>query len=138
MLRSAFASYSVDDIHSWTASAMLGALISANTNTFRVPAVRIRVGDYKFDNTNFAGGGFGGGARYDLRGFPLDDDPLAIRQFLWLATDSAYKGSLQSIARKRSASTTPRPGRRRRAASCLQGIQATRRHRWRCVRRRAR
>jgi len=98
-----FVSYSVDHIHSWTASAMLGALISANTNTFRVPAVRIRVGDYKFDNTNFAGGGFGGGARYDLRGFPLDDDPLAIRQFLWLATDSAYKGSLQSIARKRSA-----------------------------------
>lgn len=98
-----FVSYSIDDIHSWTASAMLGALISANTNTFRVPAVRIRVGDYKFDNTNFAGGGFGGGARYDLRSFPLDDDPLAIRQFLWLATDSAYKGSLQSIARKRSA-----------------------------------
>ncbi|HKD05145.1 MAG TPA: metallopeptidase TldD-related protein [Bryobacteraceae bacterium] len=97
-----FVSYSIDDIHSWTASAMLGALISANTNTFRVPNVRIRVGDYKFDNTNFAGG-FGGGARYDLRGFPLDDDPLAIRQFLWLATDSAYKGSLQSIARKRSA-----------------------------------
>jgi hypothetical protein len=98
-----FISYSVDDIHSWTASAMLGALISANTNTYRVPAVHIRVGDYKFDNSNFAGGGFGGGARYDLRGFPLDDDPLAIRQYLWLATDSAYKGSLQIIARKRAA-----------------------------------
>ena len=97
-----FVSYTVDDIHSWSASAMLGALISANSNTYRVPSVRIRVGDYKFDNTNFAGGGFGG-ARYDLRNFPLDDDPLAIRQYLWLATDSAYKGSLQSIARKRAA-----------------------------------
>ena len=97
-----FISYSVDDIHSWSASAMLGALISANSNTFRVPGVRIRVGDYKFDNTNYAGGGFGG-ARYDLRSFPLDDDPLAIRQYLWLATDSAYKGSLQTIARKRAA-----------------------------------
>ncbi len=97
-----FVSYTVDDIHSWSASAMLGALISANSNTFRVPSVRIRVGDYKFDNTNFAGGGFGG-ARYDLRNFPLDDDPLAIRQYLWLATDSAYKGSLQTIARKRAA-----------------------------------
>ena len=97
-----FVSYTVDDIHSWSASAMLGALISANSNTYRVPSVRIRVGDYKFDNTNFAGGGFGG-ARYDLRNFPLDDDPLAIRQYLWLATDSAYKGSLQTIARKRAA-----------------------------------
>ena len=26
-----------------------------------------------------------------------------IRQYLWLATDSAYKGSLQTIARKRAA-----------------------------------
>ncbi|HZL57076.1 MAG TPA: hypothetical protein VFC21_08350, partial [Bryobacteraceae bacterium] len=98
-----FVSYSVDDIHSWSASAMLGAIISSNSNTFRVPSVRIRVGDYKFDNTNFTGGGFGGGARYDLSSFPLDDDPLAIRQYLWLATDSAYKGSLLAIARKRAA-----------------------------------
>jgi hypothetical protein len=64
--------------------------------------VHLRVGDYKFDNTNFAGGGFGG-ARYDLRGFPLEDDPLVIRQYLWLTTDSAYKGALQTIARKRAA-----------------------------------
>ena len=36
--------------------------------------------------------------------FPLEDEnPLVIRQYLWLATDSAYKGSLQSIARKRAA-----------------------------------
>ncbi|MDE3195363.1 MAG: hypothetical protein KGN84_03405 [Acidobacteriota bacterium] len=97
-----FVAYSVDDIHSWSIAAELGALISANSNLFRVPGVRIRVGDYKFDNSNFTGG-FGGGARYDLRSFPLDDDPLAIRQYLWLATDSAYKGSLQTIARKRAA-----------------------------------
>jgi hypothetical protein len=97
-----FISYSVDDYHSWSASATLGGLISSNSSTYRVPAVRVRVGDYKFDNSNFAGGG-GGGARYDLHSFPLDDDPLVIRQYLWLATDSAYKGSLQAIARKRSA-----------------------------------
>jgi hypothetical protein len=97
-----FVSYSVDDYHSWSASATLGALLSSNTSTYRIPGVRVRVGDYKFDNSNFMGGG-GGGARYDLRSFPLDDDPLVIRQYLWLATDSAYKGGLQSIARKRAA-----------------------------------
>ena len=97
-----FVSYSVDDYHSWSATATLGGLLSSNTSTYRVPSVRVRVGDYKFDNSNFAGGG-GGGARYDLRSFPLDDDPLVIRQYLWLATDSAYKGGLQSIARKRAA-----------------------------------
>ena len=97
-----FVSYSVDDYHSWSANATLGGLLSSNSNTYRVPSVRVRVGDYKFDNSNFAGGGMGG-ARYDLRSFPLDDDPLVIRQYLWLATDSAYKGGLQSIARKRAA-----------------------------------
>jgi hypothetical protein len=97
-----FVSYTIDDVHSWSASATLGGLVSSGASTFRVPSVRVRVGDYKFDNSNFAGGG-GGGARYDLRSFPLDDDPLVIRQYLWLATDSAYKGSLQTIARKRAA-----------------------------------
>ncbi len=36
--------------------------------------------------------------------FPIEDEnPLVLRQYLWLATDSAFKGSLQSIARKRAA-----------------------------------
>ncbi len=98
-----FVSYTVDDGHAWSAAATLGGLISSNNSKFRVPRLAIRVGDYEFDNSNFAGGGMGGGARYDLRSFPLEDDPLVIRQYLWLATDSAYKGSLQSIARKRAA-----------------------------------
>ncbi|MEP6716513.1 MAG: metallopeptidase TldD-related protein [Terriglobia bacterium] len=97
-----FVSYSIDDGHMWSAAATLGGLISSTNSQYRIPQVAIRVGDYKFDNSNFAGGGLGG-ARYDLRNFPLDDDPLVLRQYLWLATDSAYKGSLQTIARKKSA-----------------------------------
>jgi TldD protein len=97
-----FVSYAIDEGRIWTASATNGGLMSSNSSKFRVPEVHIRVGDYKFDNTNFAGGGFGG-ARYNLGSFPLEDDPLVIRHYLWLATDSAYKGSLQQIARKRAA-----------------------------------
>ena len=97
-----FISYSIDDGKSWTASASLGALTSANSGKYRRPSVQVRVGDYKFDNTS--GGGRGrGGASYDLSGFPLDDDPAVIRQYLWLETDSAYKGAVQSIAQKRAA-----------------------------------
>ena len=63
----------------------------------------MRVGDYKFDNTNWTGAN-AAGPRYDLRSFPIEDEnPLVLRQYLWLATDSAFKGSLQSIARKRAA-----------------------------------
>jgi hypothetical protein len=98
-----FLSYTVDDEHTWSAAATLGGLLSSNINTYRIPRLRMRVGDYKFDNTNWTGAN-AAGPRYDLRSFPIEDEnPLVLRQFLWLATDSAFKGSLQSIARKRAA-----------------------------------
>lgn len=98
-----FVAYSIDDGKTWSASATLGGLTSANAGKFRRPSVQVRVGDYKFDNTNGGGGRGRGGASYELSGFPLDDDPLVIRQYLWLETDSAYKGAVQSIAQKRAA-----------------------------------
>lgn len=94
-----FISYTVDDVHVWSASATLGGLVGSNEREFRIPEVRMRVGDYSFDNTNFVGGG---GPRYGLRGFPVEDDPAVVRQYLWLASDSAYKGALQTVARKRA------------------------------------
>ena len=98
-----YLSYTVDDEHSWSAEATLGGLVNASNSTFRLPRLRIRVGDYKFDNTNWTGAN-ARGPQYDLRSFPIEDsNPLVLRQFLWLATDSAFKGSLQSIARKRAA-----------------------------------
>lgn len=97
-----FISYSVDDGKTWSATAAHGGLLSAHAGKFRSPAVQVRVGDYSFDNTNGGGGRGRGGASYDLAGFPLDDDPLVIRQYLWLETDSAYKGAVQAIAQKRA------------------------------------
>jgi TldD protein len=98
-----YLAYTVDDEHTWSGSATLGGLISSSTNDFRIPHLRIRVGDYKFDNTNWTGAN-AAGPRYDLRSFPIEDEnPLVLRQYLWLATDSAFQGSLQSIARKRAA-----------------------------------
>src|SRR5580700_5571696 len=98
-----YLSYTVDDEHAWSAAATLGGLISSADSSFRVPRLRMRVGDYKFDNSNWTGAN-AQGPRYDLQSFPIEDEnPLVLRQFLWLATDSAFKGSLQSIARKRAA-----------------------------------
>src|SRR5580704_3996019 len=96
-----FVSYTIDTGHEWSATAVMGGLLGVSSEPFRYPAMQLRVGDYKFDQTNYAGGGRG--ASYALSGFPLDDDPGVIRQYLWLQTDSAYKSSLDAIARKRSA-----------------------------------
>jgi hypothetical protein len=95
-----FVSYTIDTGHEWSATAVMGGLLGVSSEPFRYPAMQLRVGDYNFDQTNYAGGGRG--ASYSLSGFPLDDDPAVIRQYLWLETDSAYKSSLDAIARKRA------------------------------------
>src|SRR6201999_2268233 len=78
-----FLSYSVDDTHTWSAVATLGGLLSSSTNDYRVPRLRIRVGDYKFNNSNWTGAG-PAAPRYALRSFPIEDDnPRVFRQFLW-------------------------------------------------------
>lgn len=97
-----FVEYVMDESDQFTVSASLGALVSRVHEHFRVPEVHVRVGDYKFDNTNFAGGG-GGGSRYDLGAFPLDNDYAVFRRYLWLGTDSVYKGAVEAISRKRAA-----------------------------------
>lgn len=97
-----YVSYTIDGGHVWSATAVMGGLIGQASEPFRYPAMALRVGDYNFDQTNYAGGGARGPA-YALSGFPLDDNPEVIRDYLWLNTDAAYKASLQAIAHKRAA-----------------------------------
>jgi TldD protein len=98
-----FVEYLIDEEEDFSVSANLGGLISRHTERFRSPSVRVRVGDYKFDNGNFAGGGFGAGSRYDLEHFPLENSYPLLRRYFWLLTDSAYKTSVEAISRKRAA-----------------------------------
>jgi hypothetical protein len=97
-----FVEYVIDESDSFSTSAMLGGLLARSRDRYRLPEVHVRVGDYKFDNTNFAGGG-GGGSSYNLESFPLDNDYPVLRRYLWLETDSVYKGAVQAISRKRAA-----------------------------------
>ncbi len=97
-----FIDYDLDDVREFTASASLGGLLTSNEAHFRQPRVHVRVGDYKFDNTDYVGSGFNFGPRYDLR-LPLEDNYAILRQDFWLSTDSAYKSALEAIARKRAA-----------------------------------
>src|SRR4051794_29834083 len=57
--------YALDDADSFSASASLGGLVGSNHSRFRLPQVRIRVGDYRFDNTNYVLSDYFSGSRYD-------------------------------------------------------------------------
>ena len=93
----------VDDITTYTAVATLGGLLSANHGRFRSPRVEVRVGSYKFDNTNYIGSGYTYGSNYDVDRMPLEDNLQLLRRYLWLAIDRAYKSAVESISRKRAA-----------------------------------
>lgn len=96
-----YVEYGLHDGESLSVTATLGALVSAQRNRFRSPRIQVRVGDYKFDNTNYAyGGGQPGGPEGQM---PIDDSYDALRRHFWLASDRAYKSALQALARKRSA-----------------------------------
>ena len=97
-----FVEYVIDEEESFSVSATLGGVLARRQERFRSPDMHLRVGDYKFDNGNYLGSGFGG-SRYDLARFPLEDNYPLLRRYFWLMADSAYKSAVESISRKRAA-----------------------------------
>src|SRR5260370_7647603 len=97
-----FFEYRVEDASMYSVGATLGALVATNQTALRIPAVRVRVGDYAFDNTDHIYSDFYAGTRYDPNQLPLENDYMALRQVLWLATDRSYKTAADAIARKRA------------------------------------
>jgi len=87
--------YSVTDLEEYDAEAAFGALRQKQWSRGRSARVVVRVGDYKQDSY------FGPGTGYvDLA--PLDNNPIALRHQLWLATDQAYKAASQALASKKA------------------------------------
>jgi predicted Zn-dependent protease len=93
-----FVAYSISDNDSAVVEASLGGILASSRVHTRSPAIVLRVGDYKFDNTNSI---YAGNARLGL--FVVDDDYNALRNQLWLSTDALYKASADQITRKRAA-----------------------------------
>lgn len=95
--------YGLDEMDVFGTSATLGATIRTGGNRSRVPRIQVRVGDASFDNTNYVFSDFFGAGRLAGVRVPIDDDSSVVRHHFWLATDRVYKGSVEAIARKRSA-----------------------------------
>ena len=53
-----FIEYSLEDADAFSASATLGGLLSVNHRPLRALDVKVRVGTYDFDNTNYVLTGF--------------------------------------------------------------------------------
>jgi hypothetical protein len=91
----------VDDAVSYTAGASLGGVFGESNSRTRLPRVQVRVGTYGLDNTNYIFTDLF--ARRGPGALPLDNNLGALRHWFWLAIDDSYKGSLDSLSRKRAA-----------------------------------
>jgi predicted Zn-dependent protease len=98
-----YMAYTITDEKSVRVGAELGALMSNDQNHQRLLDVDVRVGDYEVDNTHkIRGSGFG----FDPSDFytrvtsiSLEDDPVAIKHALWLATDRNFKAAAKKYQR---------------------------------------
>ena len=88
--------YRVNEVDDFGAEAAFGAVRENQHVHVRVLRVVVRIGDYQQDS--YFGRGQG-----ETSILPLDNDPIALRRQIWLATDSAYKAAGQALAEKQAA-----------------------------------
>src|SRR6266850_111363 len=88
--------YRVNEVDDFSAEATFGAVRESQHVHLRVLRVVVRIGDYQQDS--YFGRGQG-----ETSYLPLDNDPLAVRHQIWLATDEAYKAAGQALAEKQAA-----------------------------------
>jgi predicted Zn-dependent protease len=88
--------YEVTELQDYLADATLGALRNDQVNSGRLVRAVVRIGDYKQDSYY----GEGTGSSEIL---PIDNEEMALRHQLWLATDKAYKAALTGLTEKQAA-----------------------------------
>jgi TldD protein len=99
-----FIQYVVLDQERYRASATFGALTGSDNDNGRIMQAQVRVGTYDFDNSEFmTGPAFQGPPPSGVASRAvIENDYAGIRHDLWLATDAAYKQSVEQLARKRA------------------------------------
>jgi predicted Zn-dependent protease len=91
-----FIQYRIEEMDNFETKAQFGATTGSQHSRGRVARVTVRVGDYKTDSSGEKGDGA-------IQIETLDDDPIALRTALWMATDQAYKNALAAYAQKQAA-----------------------------------
>ena len=85
-----FMEYRVDENTTTEITSFMGSLIESTGYKSRALATTVKVGDYSFDNTHPLKGDYGQ-ENFNYGVIPVENNPLAINQYLWLFTDAAYK-----------------------------------------------
>lgn len=102
-----FISYLLKEDRVFGVYGRFGAILNRSDSTQRKLYVEVRVGDYQFDNSGKGGFEFDfspHNSMPDLYAYiqaPIDDDPVALRNQLWLLTDAKFKQALAAFQTKK-------------------------------------
>jgi len=96
-----YMAYAVEDGQSLSIHAAEGLLVDSMSARGRVLDASIRVGTHELDNTHGEQhGGFMG-----ITLLPIDDDSVALRTAIWLATERSYRDATEALIQVRAAKT---------------------------------
>src|ERR1700751_1811867 len=96
MERPYYIDYQVTELQDYVADATLGALRGEQMNAGRLVRVVVRIGGYKQDS--YFGEGVG-----STEIMPMDNNEMALRHQLWLATGKAHKAVVSGLTEKPAA-----------------------------------
>ncbi len=101
-----FLAYQLKDVRQEEIAGRFGAVTDDRSRHDRKLLVDVRVGSYQLDSSGrdemMAFLGPEGQTYFASRDAPLEDDPSALRNALWLLTDEKYKEALASWFKKKS------------------------------------
>lgn len=103
-----FVGYALRDVSRLNVNGKYGAIYESNFSRGRNLYAEVRVGSYDMDNSGEGGFEFNFdpdadyGSLFNYVRAPVDDDPEALRDALWLLTDYKYKEALGAYLRKKS------------------------------------
>ena len=94
-----FMAYTVSEVRSTELAASFGAMVVDNDSQSRTLGVDIRTGDYALDNTHEIRGEPAPPTGLGRSSIPLTDSAPGVGVAAWLATDRAYRQSVERLAR---------------------------------------
>jgi predicted Zn-dependent protease len=94
-----FVAYTVSDVQSTELAASFGAMVVDGDSHARTLGVDVRTGDYGLDNTHEIRGEPAPPTGLGRSAIPLTDSAQGVGVAAWLATDRAYRQSVERLAR---------------------------------------
>ncbi len=104
-----FVAYEIKEDRSSHIQARYGAIFQSSNELIRRLRIETRVGSYEFDNVGSKTSDFDFSGSMDYSApklAPLDDDPFAVRNALWLLTDETYKSALKGYLKRKGKKVT--------------------------------